>query len=360
MKHHPRTPSSRLKLHANCKLVRGTAYSAIYDLERRLMVRFSDKFGALAEIIASPQGLDFADVNRLNKRASENVETLADLLLDQEIAYVDDDRVTLPLNQISDAWDAPHQILNSIIDVDQEEPDWAALLQGLAALGCSAVQIRCFSVLLEPRRVEAVLDMLARSGVSHVEIYTGWSAAWDAIDPQELFASFPNLVVLEVHSAQRDDTINPAAEASLADKIFRFSTRRLTGPGHCGDIHLKSLQRPRSSLFAELRHFNGCLNRKVSLRADGSICNCPSMRASFGSDISRLAEVVRSPEFQAPWHLNKDRFETCGGCEFRYVCTDCRAYLESDLSLRKPARCTYDPATGIWTGGETPSALEAL
>jgi SPASM domain peptide maturase of grasp-with-spasm system len=359
MSHHIRASSSHLKLHANCKLVRGTAFSAIYDFERRLLVRFSDKFGALAEIIASPQGLDFADFDQLNERARENVETLVKLLLDNEIAYVGNDR-RLPLSQISEAWDAPQQILNSIIDVDRKEPDWEALLQGLSALGCSAVQIRCFSVLLEPPRVEAVLDMLARSGISHVEIYTAWTTAWDGIDPQELFASFPNLVMLEVHSAQRDDKINPAAKASLANKVFRLSTRRLTGTHHCGDIDLKSLLRPRANLFAELRQFNGCLNRKVSLRADGSVCNCPSMRASFGSDIAKLADIVGSPEFQAPWRLNKDRFETCGGCEFRYVCTDCRAYLESDLSLRKPARCRYDPTTGIWVGSEALSAVETL
>lgn len=148
------------------------------------------------------------------------------------------------------------------------------------------------------------------------------------------------------------------------DRRFSFQEAEviamgLTGPDHCGAIHLKSLLRPRPNLFAELHHFNGCLNRKVSLRADGSICNCPSMRASFGADVSKLADVVRSPEFQKPWRLNKDRFETCHGCEFRYVCTDCRAYLESDLSLGKPARCSYDPATGIWAGSETPSVAGA-
>ncbi|MFM5906315.1 MAG: hypothetical protein ACKOPO_01795 [Novosphingobium sp.] len=102
------------------------------------------------------------------------------------------------------------------------------------------------------------------------------------------------------------------------------------------------------NLFAELRSYNGCLNRKISVRADGTICNCPSLKASYGTDLALLPQISERPEFRACWTLKKDSLAVCSRCEFRYVCTDCRAYLASDLSHEKPARCGYDPDSGVW------------
>jgi radical SAM protein with 4Fe4S-binding SPASM domain len=61
-----------------------------------------------------------------------------------------------------------------------------------------------------------------------------------------------------------------------------------------------------------------------------------------------MANTVASMDFQRFWRISKDHMEICRQCEFRYVCTDCRAYLESDVSRGKPARCSYDPSTGRW------------
>jgi len=44
----------------------------------------------------------------------------------------------------------------------------------------------------------------------------------------------------------------------------------------------------------------------------------------------------------------------CKDCEFRYVCTDCRAYrADAEDLYSKRARCSYDPYTATWgAGGE--------
>ena len=74
------------------------------------------------------------------------------------------------------------------------------------------------------------------------------------------------------------------------------------------------------------------------------------MAKSFGNikDIT-LAEALRHKDFTAYWNITKDRTAVCKDCEFRYICTDCRAYLEKPEDMySKPLKCGYDPYTTTW------------
>ena len=44
------------------------------------------------------------------------------------------------------------------------------------------------------------------------------------------------------------------------------------------------------------------------------------------------------------------KIHVCKDCEFRYICTDCRAYIEdpNDI-LSKPLKCGYNPYTAEWS-----------
>jgi len=80
----------------------------------------------------------------------------------------------------------------------------------------------------------------------------------------------------------------------------------------------------------------------------GEIRNCPSMPEGFGhAGRVTLASALRHPDFSARWQITKDQVEVCRDCEFRYVCTDCRAHTV-DGELGKPARCAYNPYTATW------------
>ena len=48
-------------------------------------------------------------------------------------------------------------------------------------------------------------------------------------------------------------------------------------------------------------------------------------------------------------NIKKDQISVCKDCEFRYVCTDCRAYTQnSGDQYSKPLKCNYDPYTATW------------
>jgi SPASM domain peptide maturase of grasp-with-spasm system len=98
-----------------------------------------------------------------------------------------------------------------------------------------------------------------------------------------------------------------------------------------------------------------CLNREISIDADGNIKNCPSMKESFGNiRDTTLAEAIEKPGFKKYWDINKDKIHVCKDCEFRYICTDCRAYVEdTEDILSKPLKCGYNPYTGEWSEWST-------
>ena len=128
-----------------------------------------------------------------------------------------------------------------------------------------------------------------------------------------------------------------------------YFTKNLKNSKSCGiinkwyfTINIKS--------FSEAQHHNTCLNRKISIDADGNIKNCPSMKESYGNiKDTTLEEALNKPGFRKYWNIKKDDITKCKDCEFRYICTDCRAYLEDpDDIYSAPLKCGYDPYTGKW------------
>ena len=89
---------------------------------------------------------------------------------------------------------------------------------------------------------------------------------------------------------------------------------------------------------------NTCLNKKLSITKEGLIKNCPSLSKSYGNvNNTSLEKVVNKKSFKYLWEINKDQINVCKDCEFRYICSDCRAFLNHDND--KPKKCNYNPYT---------------
>lgn len=122
----------------------------------------------------------------------------------------------------------------------------------------------------------------------------------------------------------------------------------------CGKVDLKYFSTNLPKVLEAINH-NSCLHKKIGIDIDGNIKNCPLMPEKFGNiHQSGIEEILAQSDFKKYWNLTKDNIETCKDCEFRYICTDCRAYTENNhynkdgLDLSKPLKCGYDPYTGIW------------
>jgi SPASM domain peptide maturase of grasp-with-spasm system len=132
-------------------------------------------------------------------------------------------------------------------------------------------------------------------------------------------------------------------------RFVYLTTEKISSSNNCGIIS-KDYFTTNIPHFTESQHHNTCLNRKISIDANGEIKNCPSMAKSYGNiKDTKLIDVVNNPEFQKVWHIKKDEITKCKDCEFRHICTDCRAYLENpEDQYSAPLKCGYDPYTCEW------------
>jgi SPASM domain peptide maturase of grasp-with-spasm system len=128
-----------------------------------------------------------------------------------------------------------------------------------------------------------------------------------------------------------------------------FDKHNIISEKSCGKISLSNMV-ININLFSESIRHNTCLNRKISIDTEGYIRNCPSMKEHYGNikDMT-LKQALDHPDFKKYWFVNKDQISVCKDCEFRYICTDCRAYLENPEDMySKPLKCGYNPYTCEW------------
>lgn len=74
------------------------------------------------------------------------------------------------------------------------------------------------------------------------------------------------------------------------------------------------------------------------------------MKESFGNIKNITFQgALKAKDFKKYWNINKDKISVCKDCEFRHICTDCRAYIENPEDIySKPLKCGYDPYTATW------------
>jgi SPASM domain peptide maturase of grasp-with-spasm system len=341
-----------LRVHADCMPVKGATRSVLCDLTRNELIFFpseyyevleyltSDKIGPLLEALGSTEEKDLV------------LDFI--LFLDQHelITFLKDPACFPP---IAEGWDIPAVIHNAIIDVDALHHDFGRIFGELDALGCQYVQIRSFSALLQPADLYPILAAAQHKSIQGVEVLLRYHPATSDADYIQLVEDQPILSNLTIHGA-------PAPRTLLVDygcdeesgryirKQIHLVTQNIDSQQHCGVVTVQHLNAPTVENFFETRLFNGCLNRKVAVDAAGEIRNCPSMAPSYGNirDTS-LPAAIKKTGFQDKWHITKDQIDTCRDCEFRYVCSDCRAYLENPKDpYSKPLKCGYNPYTAEW------------
>ncbi|MFO0322315.1 MAG: SPASM domain-containing protein [Bacteroidota bacterium] len=128
-----------------------------------------------------------------------------------------------------------------------------------------------------------------------------------------------------------------------------FSTTNLNNASHCGVINSNYFS-VNIDTFMESNLFNSCLNKKIGIDENGEIKNCPTMKNSYGNIMNTdLKQVLDNASFKELFDVKKDEINDCKVCEFRYICTDCRAsFIRQIDKFDKPEKCNYNPHTATW------------
>lgn len=324
------TSQARFKLFANCILVNGANRSTICDLQRGDVHMLPNSF---AELMSK-------EVIYAHSVLNEEAQACVDYLLQNDLAHYNEDDGEFP--RMSLEFDFPGEVSHAIIEISERSDfDYAKLFSDLSDLGVKFLELRFYTA---PSYTDLLLvnGFIKPTGIVGVNFYIKSNDLWTSELLNKILVLNQRINSIVIFSSKEENS------SIIHNRRIIQTTKALTNK-MCGKIHSNYFS-CNIRTFTESQTQNNCLSRKLSISEDGTLKNCPSMSESFGNTkVENLAEVVRSKQFRRLWEISKDKIRVCQDCEFRYVCTDCRAYLDNpDDELSKPLKCGYDPYLNTW------------
>jgi SPASM domain peptide maturase of grasp-with-spasm system len=331
-------------LNPNAILVKGASRSMICDLERSSYQLIPNGLHKILEDKACGSIEEVFNLYSFSEEDQKTVLEYFEVLYDKDLIFFSD----FPnyYKKISLAWDYPAFITNAIIDIDEQSAyDVGDVCTQLAELGCRNIQLRSYCF-FSFEFLHTILSAVKDSIIESLQFIIPYINREYADTWQAYAGSFPRIRFVQLFGA--DDNKVLFSDDNETTTVARVSTA-LVSAKCCGVIspHYFSIA---LSTFCESQHHNSCLNRKIAIDVEGNIKNCPSMPASFGNiRNTTIKEALEKPGFKKYWNITKDEIRICKDCEFRHVCTDCRAYVEHpEDAYSKPLKCGYNPYTCEW------------
>jgi SPASM domain peptide maturase of grasp-with-spasm system len=274
-----------------------------------------------------------------------------DFLVEKEYVFFVNERERDLFPDLPKQWMIPARIGNAILDVqDTGVYDLEKAIAELDELQCPALQIRIFTAVPFEWLIR-IMQAIDHTALEHIELFVPYQENLSPDRLQWLVLNYQKITSLYIHGAPEDAQIT---ENSI-DRIstIAYLSEAITDEHHCGVVALPFFS-TNINHYMESQEHNTCLNRKIAIDKQGYIRNCPSMPRHFGRfPETSLEDALKTPGFQHYWHHTKTQIDTCGVCEFRHICTDCRAYVaDHDHDRGKPAKCSYDPHTASWAHQE--------
>jgi len=325
-------------LHANCIPVLGAKNAIICDVFRERYVQVPLEVAALFK-------KDHA-ISLLQEDA--DILELARVLEQDDWGHYTDNPELFP--PISLTYDYAGKISNCIIDIQDELAyPIKSLVAQLNELGCSGVQIRFFSV-VDVSYINDIVNSFTDSDIRFIELALQYDAIQYKKDrlTDKLFHHY-RLKNVYFFSSPFDDVVVFNKEASRHVVKAIYSTASFGSENDCGNISEHNFN-VNLQHFTEAHNFNSCLNCKLSVDKYGDIGNCPSMKQRFGNiNTVDLKDALSEPSFWVYPKIKKDEVSVCKDCEYRYICVDCRAFIQNGYDpYSKPAKCRYNPYEGEW------------
>lgn len=331
-----------LKTFTNCLPVKGATRSIIYDLQRQ---KYDFIPNSMADMLLQHDGKSDEEIKAAyNNQYNDIIDEYIEFLIDKEYIFYTKHPELFPA--LSLEWDEPSIITNAIISDKESKHPYNKIFQQLDKMNCKAVQWRFFQ-LESFDQLNTYLELTDDSRLQHIEIIMPWIGDFSIDEYKKLVYNHQRIWSIRIFNApfNRTDYIDQQKHHPVA-----YTTSNIEDNTFCGNIFPANFN-INIKMFTEAQHFNTCLNCKVAIGENGKIKNCPSMEESFGNvKTDDLIMVVKTPEFQNRWHIKKDDIEVCKDCEFRYMCLDCRAYLEESSILKQPIKCNYNPCIAKWKG----------
>lgn len=331
-------------LFANCIFVRGASRAIIMDLQRSDYHIVPDSF---IDLFTDNRVINTENLVGVSIIDNEDIHSFLQYLISEDLIFEIENLAELDAYpQLDKQFYYPSKISNLLIDINMHSNhDFDFLINELSFnVGCRHIQFRFFDS-IDSSFFSELVAQIDNSNLISVEFILPYNSM-DINKVIELFDSTLKIKVIVLSDAPENKVI---FERSQITGSVLSVIEVINSPKCCGHIHPTYFAINYQTYFESL-NFNNCLNGKLSITVDGNVANCPMMKSKFGHykkiDISSLVE---NSEFKRLWALKKDDITKCKDCEFRYICTDCRAFIDNPNDIHSaPLKCGYDPYTNIW------------
>lgn len=343
---------THFKMFPNCKIVLGKKNAIVHDLERNTSELIPLEFAQILNELNKKTPLDLLK-SRYTDEEQKTIEVNLQYIVEKEYGIFCSEELFSCFPEMSLEFQEPSEITNSIIELNYNTLyNLNNYLVQLEELGCFDVSIVFYESLSEKLLID-VFNQIPQNRIKSVDVLSKWheglnDSVFSRINefcPQIVRLSFFDSPFEKLETWDRDKNI-------LFDR--QFVTAHITDFTHCGKVEPKYFTTNIYKVLEAVNH-NSCLHKKISIDMDGNIKNCPAIPQNFGNiKTNSLKETLNTADFKKYWNLTKDKIEVCKDCEFRYICTDCRAFTErthsiDEIDISKPLKCGYNPYTGEWS-----------
>jgi SPASM domain peptide maturase of grasp-with-spasm system len=342
------------KKFSSCVLVKGSQRSLICDLQRQSSDIVPNDLVVVLEKLETKMKISelFDEYGVTNKKT---IEEYLEYLVNKEYGFYCD---TVEFDMFIDmdlTFNSPSKISDAIIETRKSNSSYFEnIILQLESLGCNTVAIVVYSSLNKIEILD-ILKLFKDTRIKSLEITCQFRASLNTDFLRELSKTSGCLTKITF-------TNSPYAKIDFWDNDILFDRiwidKKISSFKHCGVVDTKYFNTNLPKVLESI-NFNSCLNRKISIDLNGDIKNCPSMLESYGNiNYTSLEEAINKPNYKKYWNITKDDISICKDCEFRHICTDCRAYTErttfkEDIDLSKPLKCGYNPYTNEWAEWST-------
>ncbi len=337
-----------VKTFSCCFWVKGYNRSLIIDTQRK---KYFPVPNALVDFLEQAEGcaLDKSIKDYGTTREDMLIlEEYVDFLIDNDIVFLCDSQEEYRRFPPMDLhWQYPAHITNAVVEVTTPD-DVKRMNDFQGPFYIPYVQFIIRSAIEHLNELEQFLQLMLLRNVKGIQLVFDNSSCFSEQALIALCNRYPLIESLYAFNSPVNTTVK-----SLKTFLV-MTTQAEFGNIYCGVVHQKYFT-PLLSHYIEAQEHNTCLNRKMAVDINGNIRNCLSMQESYGNiATARISEIAFDTAFRKYWNLKKDDIRVCKDCEFRYICTDCRAYLEDPSDIKsKPLKCGYDPYTCEWEDWST-------
>lgn len=337
-----------LKLFESVKITKGYLRSIIFDNNSGF---FSFIPNTLYDLLENNEQNYSLLKKELNDESNKTLQQYIDFLLSKKLGVMIQSKKELErLKTTTSKMDTPNDLNYLIIDLSGFDTICETLIQQIMETKIKFIQIRLTREFIYPEMLEllSLLRLFNKTYINEISLVLKYD---DRILDFIMNGNVDSEKYLQfiMHSCD-ENNLNTYGSVQII-KI----QEKIRIPMSCGVVKLENMNVSRS-FYLESLHCNSCLHKKISIDIDGNIRNCPSMSQSFGNiEETTLRQAFQHKDFKKYWGVTKDNVEVCKDCEFRYVCTDCRAYTERShidkkgLDVSKPLKCGYNPYTNEWS-----------